>query len=109
MQILVYQTEKTLKELGDKISADDRSKVEAELNKVKEALKGTDTQAIKDATESLTQAFYAISQKMYQQAGPQGANPNDASGFNAGAGGGGAQDNVYNADYKVVDDEDEKK
>lgn len=106
---LVYQTEKTLKELGDKISADDRSKVEAELNKVKEALKGTDTQAIKDATESLTQAFYAISQKMYQQAGPQGANPNDASGFNAGAGGGGAQDNVYNADYKVVDDEDEKK
>ena len=46
---------------------------------------------------------------MYQQAGPQGANPNDASGFNAGAGGGGAQDNVYNADYKVVDDEDEKK
>lgn len=106
---LVYQTEKTLKELGDKISADDRSKVEAELNKVKEALKGTDTQAIKDATESLTQAFYAISQKMYQQAGPQGANPNDASGFNAGAGGGGAQDNVYNADYKVVDNEDEKK
>lgn len=106
---LVYQTEKTLKELGDKISADDSSKVEAELNKVKEALKGTDTQAIKDATESLTQAFYAISQKMYQQAGPQGANPNDASGFNAGAGGGGAQDNVYNADYKVVDDEDEKK
>ena len=106
---LVYQTEKTLKELGDKISADDRSKVEAELNKVKEALKGTDTQAIKDATESLTKAFYAISQKMYQQAGPQGANPNDASGFNAGAGGGGAQDNVYNADYKVVDDEDEKK
>lgn len=109
---MVYQTEKTLKELGDKLSSEDKSKVETEVNNVKEALKGNDNAAIKQATEALTQAFYAVSQKMYQQAGPQ-AGPNAGAGFNPGAGfdpGAGANpnDNVYNADYKVVD-EDEKK
>lgn len=105
---MVYQAEKTLKELGDKLSSEDRSKIEAEINKVKEALKGNDTQTIKNATDSLTQAFYAISQKIYQQAGPQGSNPNNASGFNADAVGSGSHDNVYNADYKVVDDDEKK-
>ncbi len=103
---MVYQTEKTLKELGDKVSPEDKSKIEEELNKVKEALKGTDNDAIKQATESLTQAFYSISQKMYQQANPQGAGP-DGAGFNQGENAG-PQDNVYNADYKVVDDEDKQ-
>lgn len=107
----VYQTEKTLKELGGKLNPDDKSKIEAEINKVKDALKGNDTNAIKQATENLTQAFYSISQKIYQQAGPQGANPgagpNQGAGPNPGAGAG-PQDNVYNADYKVVDDDDKK-
>ena len=103
---LVYQTEKTLKDMGDKLSAEDKSAIEAEINKVKEALKGSDTAAIKQATESLTQAFYGISQKLYQQ-NPQGQGPNPDAGFNPGADGN-AQDNVYNADYKVVDEDDKQ-
>lgn len=106
---MVYQTEKTLKELGDKLSAEDKAKIQGEIDKVKEALKGTDIQAIKNAKESLTQAFYAISQKIYQQAGPQAGGPQAGGpqgGFNAG--GSGPQDNVYNADYKVVDEDDKK-
>jgi len=66
---MVYQTEKTLKDLGDKLSADDKASIESEINKVKEALKGTDTNAIKQAKESLTQAFYKVSEKLYQQSG----------------------------------------
>ena len=62
---MVYQTEKTLEELGDKIDAGDKSNVESALNKVKETLKGSDTQAIKDATEELTKVFYSISEKLY--------------------------------------------
>lgn len=106
---LVYQTEKTMKELGDKLSPEDKSTIEAELNKVKEALKGTSNDAIKQATESLRQAFYGISQKIYQQAGPQGPNAGPNPGPDAGPGNGaGPQDNVYNADYKVVDEDEQK-
>lgn len=101
---LVYQSEKTLNELGDKVDAADKSSVQAEIDKVKESLKGTDTEAIKNATESLQQAFYKVSEKMYQQANPQGAQGQDFSGAQ------GAQenqnsDNVYEADYREVDDE----
>ncbi|HHW00504.1 MAG TPA: molecular chaperone DnaK [Clostridiaceae bacterium] len=109
---MVYQSEKTLKDLGDKLSSEDKSKIEAEINKVKEALKGTDTEAIKRATESLTQAFYEISSKIYQQNPGAQAGPNPGAGFGGAAGGPGAQgpgangqDNVYDADYKVVDDD----
>lgn len=101
---LVYQTEKTLKELGDKIPASEKSGIEAELNHLREVSKGDDAAAIKDATEKLQQAFYAVSQKLYQQnpgaAGAGGFNPEP--GPNPGAGG---QDDVYDADYKVVDDD----
>ena len=69
---MVYQSEKAMEEMKDKLDASEVSELEAEINKVKEALKGTDTQAIKTATESLTQAFYKVSEKMYQQANPQG-------------------------------------
>ena len=108
---LVYQTEKSLREMADKVSAEDKSAVEAELAKVKETLKGTDSAAIKAATESLTQVFYGVSQKLYQQAGPQ-AGPQDGpkggpGGGNPGAGAG-PQDNVYNADYKVMDEDENK-
>jgi molecular chaperone DnaK len=104
---MVYQTEKTLKDLGDKLNSEDKDKIQAEIDKVKEALKGTDIQAIKDAKESLTQAFYAISQKMYQQAGPQAGGPGGPQeGFDPGSAG--SDDNVYNADYKVVDEDDKK-
>lgn len=105
---MVYQSEKTLKDLGDKLSGEDKAKVEAEIGQVKEALKGTDNERIKTATEALTQAFYDISAKIYQQnPGAQGG-PNPGAGFDGGAQDGpnpGGQDNVYDADYKVVDDD----
>ena len=59
---LIYQTEKSLKDLGDKIDAADKSSIEAELNNLKEVVKGDDVEAIKAATEKLSQAFYAVSQ-----------------------------------------------
>jgi len=99
---MVFQSEKTLKDLGDKISSDDKAKVEAEINKVKEALKGTDTEAIKKATEDLSKAFYEISAKIYQQ-NPGAAGPDMGGGQQAGTADG--QENVYDADYKVVDDD----
>jgi len=108
---IVYQSEKTLKDLGDKLSADDKSRIEAEINKVKDALKGTDTAAIKNATEALQKVFFDISAKIYQQ-NPGAAGTNPGAGFNAGAGANtgtaGGSDNVYDADYKVVDDDDKK-
>lgn len=99
---LVYQSEKSLTDLGDKIDAADKSNIEAEINKVKEALKGTDSEAIKAASESLSKAFYSVSEKLYAQANPQGAQqgaPND------GAQQGPNGDNVYEADYRDVTDD----
>ena len=104
---MVYQSEKTLSEMGDKIPADAKAKVQSALDKLKETLKGTDTAAIKADTEALTQAFYAVSEKLYQQANPQGG----AAGPDMGAqGDGGAQQGqYYDADYKVVDEDDQNK
>ena len=104
---MVYQSEKTLSEMGDKIPADEKAKVQSALDKLKETLKGTDTAAIKADTEALTQAFYAVSEKLYQQANPQGG----AAGPDMGAqGDGGAQQGqYYDADYKVVDEDDQNK
>jgi molecular chaperone DnaK len=92
---LVYQTEKNLKDLGDKLNSEDKARIEAELNNVKEALKGTDTEAIKAAADELTKVFYDISGKIYQAnaagaQGPAGEAPQD--------------DNTVDADYKVEDD-----
>ena len=104
---MVYQTEKTLNEMGDKLDAADKSEVETKLSALKQALTGTDTAAIKAATEELTQAFYKVSEKLYQAAGgAQGAgfDPNQAGGANPGAGVQGGQD-YYDADYTVVDDD----
>ena len=106
---MVYQTEKTLEEMGDKLDAGDKANIEGELNKVKEALKGTDTQAIKNATEGLTRAFYAVSEKLYSQAGAQpGPDMGGAAGGATGATNNGGDDNVVDADYEVVDDDNNK-
>ena len=112
---MVYQSEKAMEEMKDKLDASEVSELEAEINKVKEALKGTDTQAIKTATESLTQAFYKVSEKMYQQANPQGGQPGPdmgGAGFGgqqaggaAGSSGNKGPDDVVDADYTVVDDQ----
>ena len=92
---VIYQTEKTLGELGDKISAEEKATIQTAVDKLKELNKGTDIQAIKDATEEVQKAFYAVSEKLYQQANPQGA---------AGqAGGQPGDDGVVDADYETVD------
>ena len=106
---LVYQTEKTLEEMGDKIDANDKASVESALGKLKETLKGSDTEAIKAATEEVTKAFYAVSEKLYAQQGAQQPGGPDMSG--AGFNGGAQQQNtqagpdVVDADYTVVDDD----
>ena len=104
---LVYNCEKTLNELGDKISGEEKAKVETEIENVKKALEGTDTENIKQATEKLTQIFYSISEKLYSQAA---GNANQAAG-NASEGASeqtnentNSDGNVYDADYKVEDD-----
>ena len=102
---MVYQTEKTLAEMGDKLDPADKGEVESKLQALKTALTGTDTESIKHATEELTQAFYKVSEKMYQAANPQGAqgfDPSQAGGPQGGQQGG--QD-YYDADYTVVDDD----
>ena len=109
---MVYQSEKTLNEMGDKIPADDKNKVQAGIDKLKEVLKGQNTDAIKAATEELTQAFYAVSEKLYQNTNPQGAQggpqAGPQNGPQAGSGAGAQQGQYYDADYKVVDDDDKK-
>ena len=104
---LVYQTEKSLGELGGKISDSEKAPVEAALNKLKETLKGSDVEAIKADAEALKQAFYAVAEKMYAQANPQGA-PGADMGAQGGSQTGPNGETVYDADYKVVDDEEQK-
>ena len=104
---MVYQTEKTIAEMGDKLDPADKSDVEAKLGALKTALTGTDTAAIKSATEELTQAFYKVSEKMYQAQGGQpgqGFDPSQAQGGPTDGANSGAQD-YYDADYTVVDDD----
>ena len=88
----VYQTEKTLADLGDKISEDEKASIQTAIDKLKEVNKGNDIAAIKAATEEVQKAFYAVSEKLYQQANPQsqnGTQPGD--------------DGVVDADYETVD------
>ena len=99
---MVFQCENTLTELGDKIDAADKAAIETEINKVKEALKGTDTDMIKAAADGLTAKFGEVSQKLYAQAAPQG-DPNAAGGAQGGANAGG--DQFYDADFKDVSDD----
>ena len=104
---IVYQTEKTLEELGDKVSADDKAKVTAKLDALKAIKDGEDLESIKKAMDELNQEFYAISSKMYAQAGGQqgaeGFDPNNMGGANADAGTA-HDDNVVDADFEVKDD-----
>ncbi len=100
---LVYNCQKTLDELGDKISGEEKAKAEAEIENVKKALEGSDTEAIKSATEKLTTVFYSISEKLYSAnaAGTAGA---EAAGQTAGPNVD-ENGNVYDADYKVENDD----
>ncbi|MDE5830227.1 MAG: molecular chaperone DnaK [Clostridia bacterium] len=99
---LVYNCEKTMTELGDKISGEEKAKVETELDNVKKALEGSDTEKIKEATEKLTSVFYELSEKLYKQANPNAGNPEEGNGPTEGADG-----NVYDADYNVENNDNQ--
>ena len=101
---MVYNCEKTLTDLGDKISGEEKAKVETEIDNVKKALEGTDTEAIKQATESLTKAFYAISEKLYSQANEQAQTAQNTEANSDANADSNSDGNVYDADYKVEDD-----
>ncbi len=103
---MVYQAEKTLNEVGDKVPESEKAPIKTGVEKLKETLKGEDTDAIKAATEELTQLFYKMSEKLYQQQAPQG-DPNMGGQQPGGDPNGGQQ--YYDADYKVVDDDDQNK
>ena len=90
---IIFQSEKTLTELGDKAEPADVEDVKAAIEKLKETLKGSDIEAIKADTEAVEKSFYKISEKLYQQAGAQGADP----GAQAGTDGDGT---YYNANYE---------
>ncbi len=97
----VYQCEKTLNDAGDKLTEDDKAGVRAEIEKVKEALKGEDTEAIKNANDALMAKMNELAQKIYAQATPEQqaaaqAAAQGATGTNA--------DGVYDADFKDVDE-----
>jgi len=100
---MVFQTEKALGELGDKVDAGEKADVEAKLNALKEALKGTDIEAIKAKQEELQKAFYVISEKVYKQAAEaqQAAGQQPGAGA-AGNGGSTGDDGVVDADFKEV-------
>jgi molecular chaperone DnaK len=113
---LVYQTEKLLKEQGDKVAADKKSAVEKEIEKVREAIKSNDAEVMKSAIESLTQTVQTISADLYSQArkqpGAEGAAGAGPAGEPAAAGGAGAEKttegDVVDADYEMVDDKKKK-
>ncbi len=96
---MVYQTEKTVNEVGDKLTAEDKGAINAEVEKVKEALKGNDSAAIKAATDALQAKLYEFAQKIYPQAGAEGA-----PGVDPTAAQGAADNNVYDADFTDADD-----
>ncbi len=95
---MVFQTEKALGELGDKVSDSEKAPVQAAIEKLKETLKGNDVAAIKAATEECQKAFYAISEKLYAQQAPQGGAPNQ------GASNAPGDDGVVDADFEEVKD-----
>ena len=98
---LVYSSQKTLDELGDKVSGEEKAKVETEIENVKKLLEGNDIEAIKQGTEKLTTVFYEISEKLYKQ---NQANQNASTTDGEQTTQTGNDGNVYDADYKVEDD-----
>ena len=101
---LIYNSEKTLGELGDKISGEEKAKVEAEIENTRKALDSNNTESIKEATEKLTKVFYEMSEQLYKNANPNGEADPNAAGTEANGTDSGNDGTVYDADYKVEDD-----
>jgi len=102
---LVFQTKKNLDELKDKLTPDMKSRIEAEIKKVEDALASNNTDQIKSATDSLTKAWNEVSQKIYSQAGTQTPHEQTTSQQSGSASSGDGKDNVQDASYEVVDDD----
>ena len=98
---MIYQTEKTLSELGDKVSDSEKAPVTAAIEALRTALNGSNVEEIKAKTEDVQKAFYKISEKLYQNAAPQDDGQSYSGGQSSSSGG---DDNVVDADYEVVDD-----
>jgi len=108
---MIYSTEKNIKDLGDKVNAEDKSKAEEAIADLRRALEGGDIEDIKAKTETLKQVSYKIAEEVYKQSapGPDGAtagNPGDSAGFGGGGDSGGTDNtkSAEDADYEVVDD-----
>ena len=101
---MIYQTEKTVSEFGDKLSADEMAKIESAKEALKEALKGEDIDAIKAREEELQKEIYAVSEKVYKAAAEAQGAAGQNGGTQPGAGAAGSDPNVYEADYTDVDD-----
>lgn len=119
-ETLIYETEKNIKELGQALSEEEKNDINAAKDELQSALNAGNIDEIKAKTETLTEKFHTISAKMYQQAQAAGGQPGgpDMSGMGAGAGAGSADagagagsgdGNVVDADFEVVDDDEEKK
>jgi molecular chaperone DnaK len=95
---IIYQTERTLKELGDKVAADDRRNIEAAINRLKEVMKGDDRAAIESAIDELQRTMSAVGERIYRQQAQTGD----------GTGGSAQQEKRSDADYTIIDGEDKK-
>ena len=103
-ETLIFQSEKTLEEIGDKLPDSDKADVKAAIEKLRATLNGGDTEAIKADSEALEKAFYALSEKLYkQQGGAEGQNPGAGNG-DAGNAGNGNNGGFYNADFEDKSD-----
>ena len=111
---LLYTTEKSLKDYGDKVSAEDRAAIEAAAAELKKTLEGQDVEAMKAKTETLKQASYKLAEEIYKNAAPQGGaqggdgGPEPAPGTGPEAGASGKAQGAEDVDYRVVDDEEKK-
>ena len=92
---LIYQTEKSLTDLGDKITEAEKASIQAAIDKLKEVNKGTDLEAIKTACDEVQKAFYPVAEKLYKNANPEGGCDPNCGGCN--------DDGVVDADYQTVD------
>lgn len=102
---LIYNSEKTLTDLGDKVSGEEKAKIETEIENTKKALETNNTETIKEATEKLTKVFYEMSEQLYKNGNPNaGADANATGASEANTNNAGNDGNVYDADYKVEDD-----
>jgi molecular chaperone DnaK len=108
---LVFQTKKQMNEMSDKLTQDQKTKLEAEIKNVEEAIASNDTNRIKSATEGLNKVWNDLASQLYQQSGPsqqQGAGPQQSPGGEESSGKAGGKDEAQDASYEVVDDEKDK-